>query len=115
VKEDTASWLALAGQDADFFLCKHASGDWGEEDPARQERALQNGLMVVSSYKTLRGFKVYVFTTGDRKTTGVFVPVNHVPLPDFAHGQKPEHFRYVSLTDPKPAKKQEPLLYDKLW
>ena len=39
--------LLVSGQDADFFLQKHASGDWGSGDPATQERGLQEGRLVL--------------------------------------------------------------------
>jgi hypothetical protein len=54
--------LVVSGQDADFFLQKHASGDWGDCDPAIQERGLREGSIVVSRFRTLRG-KIIVVTT----------------------------------------------------
>jgi hypothetical protein len=50
VKEDTGTVLARAGQDADFFLAKHAAGDWGEEDATRNERGLWESSMGVRNH-----------------------------------------------------------------
>jgi hypothetical protein len=54
--------LVASGQDADFFLQKHASGDWGDCDPATQEQGLREGSIVVSRFRTLRR-KIIVVTT----------------------------------------------------
>jgi hypothetical protein len=47
VKEDAGLALVRAGQDAEFFLAKHAAGDSGEEDPAGNEQALRDGHMLL--------------------------------------------------------------------
>jgi hypothetical protein len=86
VQEEAALALALSGQDAAFFLDKHAAGDWGEEDAARNEEALRKGQVLPSRYRTLRGHPVFVATFSDRGETARFVPPNsvvrHAPLPD---------------------------------
>jgi hypothetical protein len=41
IKADAALILARAGQDAEFFLAKHAAGDWGEGSPDQNEQALR--------------------------------------------------------------------------
>jgi hypothetical protein len=74
VKEDAAFVLAMAGQDADFFLAKHAAGDWGEEAPGRNEQGLREGRLVWSSYRTLRGHQLMVLTFLERQETHVFCP-----------------------------------------
>jgi hypothetical protein len=74
IKEDAAFVLALAGQDADFFLAKHAAGDWGEEAPERNEHGLREGRMVWSSFRTLRGHQLMVQTFLERQETHVFCP-----------------------------------------
>jgi len=56
VKDDALVFLALAGQDPAFFLDKHQAGDWGEEDPSRNDAALQKGEMLLSRYRTLWGW-----------------------------------------------------------
>ena len=33
IKDDAALVLARAGQDADFFVAKHAAEDWGGREP----------------------------------------------------------------------------------
>jgi hypothetical protein len=94
VKEDAAFVLARAGQDADFFLAKHAAGDWGEEDAAGNEYGLREGSLLWSSYRTLRGQQLLVITFLESKETVLFCPpnsvVNYVPLPDMAHWYKKE-------------------------
>ena len=94
VKEDAAFVLARAGQDAEFFLAKHAAGDWGEEDAAENEQGLREGSLLWSSYRTLRGQQLLVITFLDRKETVLFCPpssvVNYIPLPDMAHWYKRE-------------------------
>jgi hypothetical protein len=84
-QDHAARFLELSGQDADFFLDKHASGDWGEDNAARNERALLDGYMVMSTYRTLRGQKLFVLTTADRSETRVWCAwpeIKLVPLPD---------------------------------
>jgi hypothetical protein len=88
VKEEAAYALAVVGQDASFFLDKHAAGDWGEEDQDLNERALREGHVVVSKYRTLRGHEIFVVTFSDKQETYLFCPpnsvLNYVPLPDLA-------------------------------
>lgn len=87
-KEDAAAVIEQAGQDWDFFLAFHAAGEWGDVDePARRanDEALANGEMILSSYRTLLGRRIYILTRSDRSETTIFLPpVNHVPLPDLA-------------------------------
>lgn len=66
--------LNRSGQDAQFFLEKHASGDWGTVDPqqsAGNEIALGTGKRIVSLHHTLRGEKLLIRTDGSRATTTV--------------------------------------------
>ena len=94
LKEDAAFVLARAGQDADFFLAKHASGDWGEEDAAGNEQGLREGSLLWSSYRTLWGQPLLVITFLEQRETVLFCPpntvVNYIPLPDLAHWYKGE-------------------------
>jgi hypothetical protein len=76
--------LLVSGQDADFFLQKHASGDWGVCDPATQERGLREGSEVLSRYRTLRGKEIIVSTFLAKLETSVYcewivdvVGINH--------------------------------------
>src|SRR5262249_51857262 len=52
--------LARAGQEAAFFLAKHAAGDRDEEDAARNEQPLREGHMLWSRYRTLWGQELFV-------------------------------------------------------
>jgi hypothetical protein len=83
VQKEAAYALSLAGQDADFFLGKHASGDCGEEDPAMSDPK----KMLVSKYHTLKNHELYVVTFPEKGETMVFCPPNsvirHEPLFDF--------------------------------
>src|SRR5262245_32159012 len=88
IKEDAAFVLARAGQDADFFLAKHAAGDWGDDNPAHNEQDLQEGSMLMSTYRTLRGQTLLVVAFLARRETYLFCPPPPVvvdPLVDFAH------------------------------
>ena len=93
VKEEAALALAIAGQDAAFFLEKHATGDWGEGNPERNERALREGSMVSSKYRTLLGHEIRVITLLDKRETHVFTEPNsvieYVSLVDFVSWGKP--------------------------
>jgi len=74
--------LAESGQDAEFFLHKHLSGDGGSldaEDVAANEQALVDGSRVLSVFHTLRGVKLYVLTEavgddGRRASTAILLP-----------------------------------------
>jgi hypothetical protein len=88
VKEDAAYALRVSGLDAAFFLEKHSSGDSGENDREQNERARQQGSMILSKYHTLRGHEILVATFPSRAETYLFCPpetiVKHVPLYDLA-------------------------------
>ena len=88
VKEDAAVALQSAGQDASFFLAKHASGDWGEAPADVNERGLAEGSMALSRYRTLWGHDLYVITFLEKGETVLFLPPNSLfryePLPDMA-------------------------------
>jgi hypothetical protein len=89
IKEDAAFALARAGQDADFFLAKHATGDWGEGSPDQNEQALREGHMLLSVYRTLWGQPLLIATFQGKKETVLFCPPAPVvihcnPLVDFA-------------------------------
>ena len=103
--------LTAAGQDADFFLQKHASGDWGICDPATQERALRERSVVFSRYRTLWGKEIVVRTCLATEATSLYcdcildsVAINHGftydtgPVPKQAAPINPElAFKYDSL------------------
>jgi hypothetical protein len=74
--------MTESGQDAGFFLAKHASGDWGSlsaADATANEEALIDGGRLLSSYKTLKGTKLWVITEaadamGRRPATTILLP-----------------------------------------
>lgn len=54
------------------FLMRHMQGDWGlvtDEDWQRNERALDTGDFLLSSYALSEGQKLWVHTTGQRSAT----------------------------------------------
>lgn len=74
--------LAESGQDADFFIHMHLSGNWGEvdaEDQKANNQALIDGSRLLSSYRTLKGVVIWVLTEaegddGQRASTCLTTP-----------------------------------------
>ena len=74
--------LEQSGQTADFFLAKHASGDWGEVcngDKKLNDEALVDGGRLLSAYRTLRNERIWVLTEaadeeGSRLATTILLP-----------------------------------------
>jgi hypothetical protein len=74
--------LAQSHQTPDFFLARHARGDWGDvcrEDAALNDAAVQDGSRIFSAYRTLRGAKLWIITeaVGDdckRESTCILLP-----------------------------------------
>lgn len=74
--------LEVSGQTADFFLDRHARGDWGDvnsEDWQLNDLALQDGSRLLSTYKTLKGVKLWIITeatddAGLRAATTLLLP-----------------------------------------
>jgi hypothetical protein len=72
--------VAFAGaldDDMNFFLSRHANGDWGEvNDLDRQanEYAVDHGLRVQSAYTLSSGEKIWIVTQGDRSVTTILLP-----------------------------------------
>jgi hypothetical protein len=58
IGQDAALALEVSGQEADFFLCKHARGDGGEENPSANDFY----VVVKSKYRTLKGQILEVVT-----------------------------------------------------
>jgi len=69
--------LMLAGQTGIEFLRLHMSGDFGEladDDAQENELSLQEGLRVLSAYRTAKGHKLWIITEADRSTTTILLP-----------------------------------------
>jgi hypothetical protein len=72
--------VAFAGaleDDLNFFLSRHANGDWGEvndHDRKANEYAVEHGLPVRSAYTLSSGEKICVITDADRSKTTILLP-----------------------------------------
>lgn len=58
-------------------LARHSRGDWGEVDPDdwhANDRALQQGSRLLSSYTTAAGVKFWIITEADRSATTTLLP-----------------------------------------
>ena len=74
--------MEASGQTAEFFLARHASGDYGEvneEDRQLNDEALVHGDRLLSAYRTLKGVKLWVITeaaddNGHRAATTILLP-----------------------------------------
>jgi len=77
--------MAESGQDAAFFLRRHAAGDWGEvcpEDGQLNDEALKDGSRILSAYRTSKGVKIWVITEatdddGHRAATTLLLPEDY--------------------------------------
>src|SRR5271157_4879146 len=74
-----------SGQAPDFFLNRHAAGDWGQvdtEDWQSNDQALVDGSRLLSAYTTLKGKKLWVITEakddeGHRAATTILLPEDY--------------------------------------
>ena len=69
--------LQDAGQHPFVFLSRHVSGDWGNlvaEDKEENQRALEHGNRIFSSYLTAKNTKIWVITEWDRSVTTLLLP-----------------------------------------
>jgi hypothetical protein len=74
--------LEESGQKPDFFLARHAAGDWGEvdqEDRTLNDQAVADGSRILSAYRTVKGTKLWVITeatddAGNRAATTILLP-----------------------------------------
>jgi hypothetical protein len=74
--------LEASGQTPDFFLAKHAGGDWGgvcPDDARLNDAAVKDGSRIFSAYRTLKGTKLWVITEaegdgGKRASTCLLLP-----------------------------------------
>ena len=68
---------ALTTEDIQLALSRHANGEWGnvsKRDAKENERALREGVRVMSTYRSNGGVKFWVVTKSDRSETAVFLP-----------------------------------------
>lgn len=68
--------LAAAEIDPGELLDRHRSGDWGEldtQDCRENERSLENGWRVLSSYLVGES-RVWIITEADRSATTILLP-----------------------------------------
>jgi hypothetical protein len=59
------------------LIDRHASGDWGnicEEDGRANDRALREGMRILSIYKLDHDETVWVITESDRSSTCLLLP-----------------------------------------
>lgn len=74
-----------SGQEAGFFLARHAAGDWGEvcpEDGELNNQSVVDGSRILSAYRTLKGVKIWVITEatdddGHRAATTILLPEDY--------------------------------------
>jgi hypothetical protein len=69
--------LKRAQQPAVCFLARHATGDWGELDPAdtaENDYSLVHTFRLLSSYETGAGEKLWIITEADRSVTTLLLP-----------------------------------------
>ena len=69
--------LQIAGQTAIDFLRRHMSGDWGElseDDVNENERSVEQGFRLLSSYETAKGERIWIITEADRSATTILLP-----------------------------------------
>jgi hypothetical protein len=60
------------------ILIRHQAGDWGEmsrHERACNDYAARRGIDVISAYRLSTGNKLWVITSGDRRTTKVQIPL----------------------------------------
>lgn len=65
------------GQIPAEFLTRHASGDWGDLDPADKsanDHAVENGERLLSVYRLTDGTKVWIITESHRQVTTLLLP-----------------------------------------
>jgi hypothetical protein len=69
--------MEASGQTPEFFLARHASGDWGcvdEDDRKLNDEALIHGDRLLSAYRTLRGVRLWIISEADRSVTTILLP-----------------------------------------
>ena len=77
--------MEASGQNACFFLRRHAACDWGEvcpEDGELNNQSLVDGSRILSAYRTLKGVKIWVITSAtddnnQRESTCCLLPEDY--------------------------------------
>ena len=71
---------SLDRESIDVALRRHSEGDWGEldeEDRRENERSLEEGLRLLSSYRAKDGTVFWIITEADRSATTVLLPEDY--------------------------------------
>jgi hypothetical protein len=77
--------LEESGQSPVFFLDQHIRGDWGDvsdQDKSLNDAALVDGSRLLSSYRTLKGQRLWIITeasneNGHRTATTILLPEDY--------------------------------------
>jgi len=77
--------LEESGQSPVFFLDQHIRGDWGDvsdQDKSLNDAALVDGSRLLSSYRTLKGQRLWIITeasneSGHRAATTILLPEDY--------------------------------------
>jgi len=68
---------AIPSQELSVALKRHLSGDWGElgpEDKQANDRSLEVGARLLSSYRSASGKKFWIITEANRSSTTLLFP-----------------------------------------
>lgn len=71
---------AIAPEEVNTALARHASGDWGElceEDRELNEDSLREGGRLMSVYSAKAGTRFWIITEADRSVTTVLLPEDY--------------------------------------
>jgi hypothetical protein len=69
-----------SGEEPATYLDRHVSGDWGELDPhdkAQNDRGVEGGDRLFSSYRLQDKTKIWIITEHDRSVTTVLLPEDY--------------------------------------
>ena len=69
--------LEKSGQSPAQFLSRHVRGDWGDvcdEDRQLNDQSVLDGSRILSSYRTLKGERIWIITEADRSSTCCLLP-----------------------------------------
>jgi hypothetical protein len=68
------------GLDPVHLLARHCTGDWGDlalEDKQANDAALQDGSRILSAYKLVDNYTVWIITEADRRSTTILLPEDY--------------------------------------